>query len=118
MTKLATVVTGDVDDARVIVIGQTVAGAFVPIDFTGLVDEVEAHVWRQGVDSVTLAAAFTDEAAGELTVQFGDDTGWLATLVLPAGKEYKHLIEYQVTYLDGGVKTWGPDTLPVRGQAT
>ena len=118
MTTLATVVTGDVDRVRVVVIGQTVAGAFVAIDFTDLVDEVEAHVWRQGVTPVTLDAAFTDEAAGELTVQLGDATGWLATLDLSAGNVYKHLIEYQITYLDGGVETWGPDTLPVRGQAT
>jgi hypothetical protein len=42
----------------------------------------------------------------------------LATLDLTAGNVYTHLIEYQVTYLDGGVETWGPDVLPVRGQAT
>lgn len=115
MKRLPEVTTGDVGKTLDVRLGDEVDGEFTNVVFTGLVSSIEAHVWRQGVTETTLTASFTDESTGTVRVQCGGSSGWLATLTLPTNTDkVDYLIEYQVTFVDNNVETWGPDTLPVR----
>lgn len=75
-------------------------------------ETVEAHVWR-GAESATLAAAVTDSAARQVTVQLGT---WLGDG--PAAGEWR--LEVQVGFAGGVELTWPalrPDVISIRAQA-
>jgi hypothetical protein len=101
-------VAGDVDDT---IVPQL--GGIVNLD---AVASVEAHVWTSAT-RVNLSAAVTDSAARTITVELGDETGWLATQAPVVATKWQ--VEYELTFLDGSVKTWpegSPDLIEVRPQ--
>ena len=112
---LASVVSGDVDDTTVVILGdEDASGTFTAINLSGIVSAVEAHVWRRTdrTDAATLTAAVTDDSAGEVTVTLGS---WLENLAPSTDLEYWHL-EIQVTFTSGKAQTWQVFRLPVRRQ--
>lgn len=101
-------VAGDVDDTIVAQLGG--------IDNLDTVASVEAHVWTLS-SRANLTAAVADSAARTITVELGDETGWLATQAPIVATKWQ--VEYEVTFLDGSVKTWPegpPDVIEVRPQ--
>lgn len=71
---------GDIDD--IAVVADLGVGAVAGVNDLSTVVSVEAHVSYGGAAPVVLAAAVTDAAASEVTVQLGTAGGWLATAEL------------------------------------
>lgn len=112
MTTLDAKVAGDIGDTLVVILKDD----GVPVNLTTATG-VEAHVWKLGAVAVDLTAAVTDAANGEVTIQLGNASGWLAT-VATAGKWN---IEYEVTFSPTNIRTWPsgrPDTFEVRAQGS
>lgn len=105
--NLESAVSGDVNDLRVIGLGQPLS----PTDLVGAT--VEGHVWLEGSTTVhVLVGAVYDAARRLISVNLGAAGGWL-----PSAAAGEYLIEYQVTMLDGRVWTWpsaAPDRITVR----
>ena len=117
MTVISPVTAGDANIERTVQLGDSdTDGTFSTVDFTGTVASVAVEVRSKDDPSVTgaLTGAFAAESTGTLTVGFGDDTGWLATLV-QVGVDRVWELRYTVTFNDGTVETWGPDEIPVLG---
>jgi hypothetical protein len=103
--KYRPAVSGDVGDSRLVVLDG--------IDDLTTVSSIEAHVWRRGMDPVTLTAAVTDAIARTVTVQLGTSGGWL-----PTAEPGMYNVEIEAT-LGSTVLTWpngAPDQLEVRAQ--
>lgn len=104
--RLAAAVAGDVNQTRTRTLTELVGATASEVD-------IVAHVWRGTVDPEDLDADLTDSATGEVTIDFGDADGWLASR--PATGVW--LIEYEATFGDGEVLTlpaeW-PDEIVVR----
>lgn len=98
-------------------VGDTLVAVLDGVDTLDGVTAVEGHVWRwvrdDGTPRVTLAAAVTNAAAREVTVQLGGVGGWL-----PTASPGSWLFELEVT--SGGVtRTWPegpPAVIDVRAQ--
>lgn len=97
-------VQGDVDD--------TITVKLAGIASLAAVQSVEAHVWWR-TSHETLAASVADPDECTLTVELGAADGWLSDA---AAVQWE--VEYQLTFLDGSVKTWPetPDKISVRAQ--
>lgn len=112
MTRLKGAVQGDVNDERVV--------ALDGVDSLANVSSIAVHVWRPGVDVVTLTATVLDADERTITIPLGATAeGWLGTIDLTPMSRRDYFVEYQVTWADGTVLTFpaeGYDTLPVRTQ--
>lgn len=100
---IQTAVTGDVGDTRLL----RLDGVTDLVSATA----IEAHVWNDATDSVTLATAITDATERTVTVALGAAGGWLPTA--PVGI---YNLEVQVTF-GTTVLTWParePATIQVR----
>jgi hypothetical protein len=94
-------------------VGDTIVVTLNGVADLAAVTAVEAHVWR-GATVATLTAAVTDADELEVTVELGDDEGWLATAAAGAWR-----FETQATFADGSILTWpssGTDHIKVRAQ--
>lgn len=97
-------VQGDVDDQLTVVL-EGVA------DLNSAVS-VEAHVWRDGVAPIVLAAAITDPVARVVVVDLGGAAGWLST-----ARPGVWFVDLEVTFGAGAQLTWPagvPATIAVR----
>ncbi|HEY3484617.1 MAG TPA: hypothetical protein VGK49_04490 [Ilumatobacteraceae bacterium] len=111
MARLDPVVAGDVNVTR----SRTLTEFGTLADGTGEdVATIVAHVWRGDIDPVELVCDVDDAEDCAFTIDFGDETGWLAQR--PSAGVW--LVEYQATFDDGTVLTapavW-PDEIIVRG---
>ena len=104
--RLAAAVAGDVNQTRTRTVDELVGVSASEV-------EIVAHIWRDSVDPVSLEVELTDSETGEITIDFGDADGWLASR--PAAGVW--LLEYEATFGDGEVLTvpavW-PDEIDVR----
>lgn len=77
---------------------------------------VVAHIWRGDLDPVELECTVDDADACQFTIEFGDETGWLASGPAPG----PWLLEYQATYTDEEavitVPAEWPDMIVVRAE--
>lgn len=111
MAWLDPAVAGDVNVTR----ARTLTEFGTLEDGTGEDDvaAVVAHIWRGNTDPVELACSVSDAADCSFVIDFGDETGWLATEAV-AGV---WLVEYQATFDDDTVLTapgvW-PDQIVIR----
>ena len=102
-TTIQPAVAGDVGDTRLC----RLDGVADLVSATA----VEAHVWNDSAQVVTLAASVTDTAARTVTVELGGSGGWLE-----AASPGIYNFEIEVTF-GNNVLTWpnaNPATLRVR----
>lgn len=98
-------VQGDVDRTLTVTLGQ--------IADLSAVSTIEAHVWR-GSTYETLTAVVLDADDCTVTVDLGDDDGWLSDAAPGTWA-----LEVEATFADGSVATWPeekPDKIIVRAQ--
>ena len=88
--RLAAAVAGDINQTRMRALDDLVDVASSEV-------EIVAHIWKGDLDPAELDCDLTDSDTGTITIDFGDEYGWLA-VEATAGV---WLLVYEVTFGDG-----------------